>query len=154
MRLTPMQARNKIRQELDKGNGAYINSRFYNVRVFAGILQVSYDFKTWTDVAPGSEFRNYWGSAMFTYEPDDSYKRLTVVAANIVNAESWAGKPWAETFQAGAVVEVVRETATQYVIAPMGFEQKVYKATGLLVGYKGSKSSVEFKVSQSVEVGV
>lgn len=69
MTLTPVQARNKIRQELDKGNGAYISARFYDVRVSAGVLQVSYDFKTWTDVAPGSEFRNYNGRPLFTYEP-------------------------------------------------------------------------------------
>jgi hypothetical protein len=145
MKLTPVQARNKIRQELDKGNGAYIDARFYNVRVSAGVLQVSYDFKTWTDVKPGSEFRNYWGSAMFTYELETNYKALTVVSASFYNPDSEFVKPWAETFQAGAMIEVVRETATLYVIAPMGFEQKVNKSTGLLVAYKGSKTSVQFQ---------
>ena len=148
MKLTPTQARNKIRQELDRGNGAYMAARFYDVRVSAGFLQVSYDFESWEDVAPGSEVRNGHGRALFTYEPETDYKALIVVAASIANPESVAGKPWAETFKAGAVIEVVRETATQFIISPLGFEQRVYKSTGMLVGYKGSKSSVKFKVKQ------
>lgn len=143
MKLTPTQARNKIRQELDKGNGIYIDTRFYDVRVKAGILQVS-DFNSWFNVAPGSEFRNGHGRAMFTYEPDDSYKRLAIVSASGI-----ASATWEQTFQAGAVVEVVRETATQYVIAPLGFEQRVSKATCLLMGYKGSHHSVQFKVIET-----
>jgi hypothetical protein len=43
---------------------------------------------------------------------------------------------WTETFQRGKVVEVKRETNTFYLIAPMGFEQKVSKKSGLLTGFK------------------
>lgn len=146
MKLTPVQARNKIRQELDKGNGAYIVARFYDVRVSSGVLQVSYDFKTWTDVPPGSEFRNYWGSAMFTYEPDDNYKRLVVVSTGGIDGATWAGAAWADVFYVCSTIEVVRETATQYVIAPLGFEQRVKKATGMLASYKGSKHHVELQL--------
>lgn len=148
MKLTPTQARNMIRKELDKGNGIYIGSRFFDVRVKAGVLQVS-DFNSWFDVPTGSVFRNGHGRDMFTYELDASYKRLQVVTAHIANGSSWAGSPWVETFQVGAVVEVLRETATQYVISPMGFELKVSKDTGLLAGYKGSKHRVEFEVVQT-----
>lgn len=148
MKLTPIQARNKVAKELDKGNGAYIDARFYKVRVSAGVLQVSYDFETWTNVAPGSEIRNGHGRAIFVYEPDNSYKRLTVVSALGIHP----GYEWVNAFQVGHVVEVVRETATQYIIAPMGFEQKVYKSTGMLAGYKGSKHSIEFKVTEPVQV--
>lgn len=151
MKLTPTQARDKIRQELDKGNGAYINSRFYNVRVSAGILQVSYDFKTWADVAPGSEFRTYWGTAMFTYEPETTGKHLTVVWANgLVNDK------WQEAFEVGNDHEITRETTTQYIISPLGFDIRINKSTLLAKGFRtgyGIRFEVT-EVSQSVEVGV
>lgn len=146
MKLTPTQARNKIRKELDKGNGAYIDARFFNVRVSADVLQVSYDFKTWADVAPGSEIRNGHGRAFFTYELDGSYKRLVIISTGGIDGAIWEGAEWADVFQVGNTVEVVRETATQYVIAPLGFEQRVNKATCLLVNAKGSKHYIEFEV--------
>lgn len=143
MKLTPTQARIRIRQELNKGNGIYIDCRFFDVRVKAGVLQVS-DFNSWFDVEPGSEFRNGHGQALFTYEPDDSYKRLEVVAAiGIENTHS------AEVYTAGNTVEVLRETLTQYVISAVhNYEMRVSKATLLLMGLKKGMR-VQFKVPVS-----
>jgi hypothetical protein len=75
---------------------------------------------------------------MFTYEPDAGYKSLTVAECQGVNHPEWLA-----AFPVGEPVEVVRETATFYIIAPMGFEQKVSKASLRMAGLK--KSSVQFK---------
>jgi len=68
MKLTPLQASKKIREHLNQGNGIYIDGRYYDVRVHAGMLQVS-DFRSWFVVQPGAEFRNSHGRTLFTYEP-------------------------------------------------------------------------------------
>lgn len=139
MKLTPAQAAHKIQVELAKGNGAYIDTRFYKVRVKAGVLQVSYDFANWVAVTPGSEFRSYFGTVLFTYEPDHSYKRLIVTeTVKVVHPE------WLEAFEVGEHIEVVRETAQFFIIAPMGFDQKVSKATLRISGLR--KSCVKFKI--------
>lgn len=129
MKLTPTQAANKIREHLNHGNGIYIDGRYYAVRVKAGILQVS-NFNNWFDVKPGAEFRGSHGQTLFVYEPVEPTNTLTVLWCDVKHSV------WIETFQPGEVVEVVRETATQYVIAPMGFEQRVSKATRRITGFK------------------
>lgn len=134
MKLTPTQARNVIRKELNKGNGIYIASRWFDVRVHEGKLQLS-DFNHWRDVEPGSEFRNGHGRTLFTYEPDLGYKRLTVVSAN---EETF------DMFRPGAEFEVLRETAQFYVISPYLGEIKVSKKT-LLVGGNTIARGVQFK---------
>lgn len=68
MQLTPLQASKKIREHLNQGNGIYIDGRYYDVRVQAGVLQVS-DFNSWFDVQAGAEFRNSHGRTLFVYEP-------------------------------------------------------------------------------------
>lgn len=71
MQLTPLQACKKVREHLNQGNGIYIDSRFYDVRVQNGVLQVS-DFNSWFDVKTGAEFRNSHGRQLFVYEPVDT----------------------------------------------------------------------------------
>lgn len=71
MKLTPNKARDMVAKELAKGNGIYIDGRYFEVRVNAGVLQVS-DFNSWFDVAPGSTFRNAHGRDLFKYEPLES----------------------------------------------------------------------------------
>lgn len=131
MKLTPMQAANKVRDHLALGNGIYIDARFYQVRVKAGVLQVS-DFNSWFDVEPGSVFRGSHGQTLFTYEPVDTYKRLTVTMVSGLKHQAWI-----DAFTVGEAVEVLRETATQYVIQPLGHEQRVSKKTGRIMGANG-----------------
>lgn len=134
MKLTPIQARNLIRQELNKGHGIYIDSRFYDVRVKSGKLQVS-NFNSWFDVAPGSEFRNPHGRALFTYEPDEGYSRLLVVSV-----------PESATsiLQPGDACEIIRETALFYIVSPHLGELKVSKKT-LIVGGSSAARGAQFK---------
>ncbi|MNI43087.1 hypothetical protein D3C87_1427520 [compost metagenome] len=146
MKLTPTQARNKIRQELDKGNGAYICARFYDVCVKSGVLHVSYDCDTWEPVAPGSEIRNGHGRAFFTYEPEQAYTRLVVASVQGLKHPAWV-----EAFPVGGVVEVVRETATFFIIAALGIEQKVSKSTLLIAGHAQGGHVVQFK---TIEAGI
>jgi hypothetical protein len=65
---TAKQAQTQIRKELAKGHGIYIDGRYFDVRIEAGVLQVS-DFNNWYNVEPGSEFRNPHGRTLFKYEP-------------------------------------------------------------------------------------
>lgn len=134
MKLTPTQARDKIRLELNKGNGIYIHGRWFDVRVHEGKLQVS-DFHHWHDVEPGAGFRNAHGRDLFTYEPDYGYKRLIVVSANEATFDMFAP---------GAQIEVTRETAQFYIISPGLGEIKVSKKT-LLVGGNSIARGVQFK---------
>jgi hypothetical protein len=67
MKLTPKQAAVKIQSHLNKGNGIYIDGRYFEVRVCAGVLQVS-DFNSWFNVSDGSVFRGGHGETLFTYE--------------------------------------------------------------------------------------
>lgn len=69
MKLTPTAAAAKIRAHLNKGNGIYIDCRYFEVRVKAGVLQVS-DFNSWFDVKEGSVFRGSHGDTLFMYEQD------------------------------------------------------------------------------------
>lgn len=69
MKLTPTAAAAKIRAHLNKGNGIYIDCRYFEVRVKDGVLQVS-DFNSWFDVKEGSVFRGSHGDTLFTYEMD------------------------------------------------------------------------------------
>lgn len=135
MKLTPIQARDKIREELNKGNGIYINCRFFDVRVIDGVLQVSQGSQIWHTVEAGSEFRSYWNSALFTYEPNFDYKRLVV--------ESTTGMLH-KSLPEGSTVEVVRETAQYLIISPLGEELKVSKAT-LKVVTAGSAKGIQFQ---------
>lgn len=131
MKLTPTQAANKIREHLAQGNGIYIDSRFYQVRVKAGVLQVS-DFNNWFDVAPGSVFRSTHGRDLFKYEPEEPTNTLTVVSVSGLKHPAWV-----EAFEVGATIEVIRETATQYVIFALDLEQRVSKKTGQIMGANG-----------------
>jgi hypothetical protein len=146
MKLTPTQARIKIRQELDKGNGIYIDARFFDVRVKGGVLQVS-DFNSWSDVEAGSVFRNGNNRTLFTYEPDNSAKRLAVVSANGLAAGE------AEAFQEGETFEVLRETATQYVILPCGTEKRVNKISLRLAGFRAG-FGVQFQIAAQIPAEV
>lgn len=67
MKLTPTAAARKITAHLNKGNGIYIDCRYFEVRVKDGVLQVS-DFNSWFDVKEGSVFRGSHGDTLFTYE--------------------------------------------------------------------------------------
>lgn len=67
MKLTPKQAATKVQSHLNKGNGIYIDGRYFEVRVKDGVLQVS-DFNSWFDVLDGSVFRGSHGETLFTYE--------------------------------------------------------------------------------------
>ena len=67
MILTPKQATIRIRKHLNKGNGIYIDGRYYDVRVKDGVLQVS-DWNSWFDVKDGAEFRGSHGEQLFIYE--------------------------------------------------------------------------------------
>lgn len=138
MKLTPTQARDLIRQELNKGHGIYIDGRYFDVRVKSGKLQVS-DFNSWFDVAPGSEFRNPHGRTLFKYEPDEGYKRLSVVSV----PESAT-----DFLQPGDACEIIRETALFYVVSPHLGELKVSKKT-LLVGGNSAARGLQFKVPQA-----
>ena len=136
MKLTPVQAMLKIQAELDKGNGAYTGPRFYKVRVQGGVLQVSYDFATFEDVVPGSQIRNGHGGNFFVYEPTDDYPRLVVSEAKVKHPE------WERVFTPGEQIEIVRQTPQFYIIAPMGFEQKVSKSRMRVTGH--TKTIVAF----------
>lgn len=138
MKLTPIQARDKIREELNKGNGIYIDSRFFDVRVFNCVLQVSWRENEWFNVEPGSQFRSYWGTALFTYEPSFDYKRFVV--------ETTTGKLH-QQLPERTVVEVVRETAQYFIISPLGEELKVSKATLKVVNAGPAKGIQLQKVS-------
>lgn len=70
MKLTPMQAEIKIRKHLDKGEGIYVDARYFGVRVQNDVLQI-YHNDFWFDVKPNSEFRNGHGRTLFVYEPLD-----------------------------------------------------------------------------------
>lgn len=67
MKLTPKQAATKVQAHLNKGNGIYIDGRYFEVRVKDGVLQVS-DFNSWFNVADGSVFRGSHGETLFKYE--------------------------------------------------------------------------------------
>ncbi|MDX9668731.1 hypothetical protein [Pseudomonas sp. P8_250] len=143
MKLTPTQGRIKIRKELNKGHGIYVACRYYDVRVKGGVLQL-FDGANWSAVASGAEFRDPHGRTLFTYEPVEADKTLTVVSANNLTAGEL------EVFQAGEVVEVVRETSTQYVIQPLDSEKRVNKISLRLAGYRAG-FGVQFKVTESVQ---
>lgn len=70
MKLTPMQAEIKIRKHLDKGEGIYIDGRYFSVRVVDGVLEL-HDAYNWHPVKPNAEFRNGHGRTLFVYEPLD-----------------------------------------------------------------------------------
>lgn len=146
MKLTPSQACAMVREELNKCNGIYIDSRFFEVRVFNCVLQVSQSPDIWHDVAPGSAFRSYWNKPLFTYEPVSDYKQLTVLWSAGLNDDKLS-----EVLAAGCTVEVVRETATQYVIAPLGVELRVSKKSERLQGYKKAEGVQFQKVENSVD---
>lgn len=67
MKMTPQKAQKMIQAHLNKGNGIYIDGRYFEVRVKGGVLQVS-NFNSWFDVADGSVFRGSHGDNLFTYE--------------------------------------------------------------------------------------
>lgn len=142
MRLTPIQARDKIRQELNKGHGVYIAGRWFDVRVHQGKLQVS-DFHHWHDVEPGSEFRDPHGRTLFKYEPEQVYPRLVVESV---------GPRTGNMFSPGDVVEIVRESTMYYVISPGLIELKVSKKTLLIGGSTAARGS-KFKlpVTQAIK---
>ena len=71
MKLTPMQAEIKIRKHLDKGEGIYVDSRYFNVRVQDGYRLQLWTDNFWFDIKPNSEFRNGHGRTLFVYEPID-----------------------------------------------------------------------------------
>lgn len=68
MKLTPMQAEILIRKHLDKGEGVYVDGRYFSTRVNDDVLQL-HNGRDWFDVKPNAEFRNGHGRTLFVYEP-------------------------------------------------------------------------------------
>lgn len=48
-------------------------------------------------------------------------------------------KTWLTVFEPGSKIDVKKETKVHWIIAPMGFELKVTKSTGYIVGFPKNK---------------